>query len=69
MFVLGHFFFLDMGYGFDMKWAGVTNSFGPTVSKVDFFGKIKQTQFKKIKIRPTNTLKIIKIQTTRSPNH
>ena len=32
LFVLEHFFFLGMGHGFDMKCAGVTNSFGPTIA-------------------------------------
>ena len=30
MFVLGHFFLLGVGLGFDMRWAGVAKSFGPT---------------------------------------
>ena len=30
MLVLGHFFFLGIGHGLDMKWVGVANSFGPT---------------------------------------
>ena len=28
---LGHFFLLGMGHRLDMKWAGVANSFDPTV--------------------------------------
>ena len=31
MFVLGHFFLLGIGFGLDMKWAGVAKFFGPTV--------------------------------------
>ena len=31
MLVLEHFFLLGMGHGLDMKWAGVANSFGPTI--------------------------------------
>ena len=30
--VLGHIFLLGMGHGLDMKWAEVTNSFGPTIA-------------------------------------
>ena len=32
MFVVGHFFFLGVGLGLDMRWAGVLRSFGPTVT-------------------------------------
>ena len=32
--VLGRFFFLGVGLGLDMKWAGVATSFGPTLSIV-----------------------------------
>ena len=32
MLVLAHFFLLGMGHGLDMKWAGVANSFGPTIA-------------------------------------
>ena len=31
LFILGHFFLLDVGLGFDMKWAGFPKSFGPTI--------------------------------------
>ena len=31
-FVLGHFFLLGMGLGLDMKWAGVSRFFGPTIT-------------------------------------
>ena len=30
-FVLGHFFLLGMGFGLDMKWAGVAKFFSPTI--------------------------------------
>ena len=32
LFVLGHFFLFDMSLEFDMKWAGVPRSFGPTIA-------------------------------------
>ena len=32
LFVLGHFFLFGMGHGFDMKWAGLAKSFGPTIA-------------------------------------
>ena len=32
MFVLGHFFLLNMGLGLDMKWAGVPKPFGPIIA-------------------------------------
>ena len=35
MLVLGHFFLLGMGHGLDMKWAGVANSFDPTIAPQD----------------------------------
>ena len=31
-FVLGHFFLLDVGLGLNMRWAGVTRFFGPTIA-------------------------------------
>ena len=31
-FILGHFFLLGVGLGLDMKWAGVTKFFGPTIA-------------------------------------
>ena len=31
LFVLEHFFLLDMDLGLDMKWTGVPRSFGPTI--------------------------------------
>ena len=31
-FILGHFFLLGVGLGFDMKWAGIAKSFGPTIA-------------------------------------
>ena len=31
-FVLGHFFFLDMGFGLDMKWTGIAKFVGPTIA-------------------------------------
>ena len=31
-FVLGHFFLLSIGLGLDMKWAGVSRPFGPTIA-------------------------------------
>ena len=36
LFVLGHFFLLGMGLGFDMKWAGVPRSFGPTIASQNY---------------------------------
>ena len=30
LFILGRFFFLGVGLGLDMRWAGVAKSFGPT---------------------------------------
>ena len=30
LFILEHFFLLEMGHGLDMKWAGIAKSFGPT---------------------------------------
>ena len=30
--ILGRFFFLGMGLGLDMKWAGLAKSFGPTIA-------------------------------------
>ena len=30
-FVLGHFFFLGVGLGLDMKWVGVVKLFGPAL--------------------------------------
>ena len=35
MFVLEHFFLLGVGLGLDMKWAGVTKFFGPTIDKIE----------------------------------
>ena len=32
LFVLGHFFLLGMGLRFDMKWARIPRSFGPTIA-------------------------------------
>ena len=32
LFILGHFFHLDMGLGLDIKWVGVPRSFGPAVT-------------------------------------
>ena len=32
LFVLGHFFLLGIGHGFDMKWAGVAKSIDPTIT-------------------------------------
>ena len=32
MLVLGHFFFLGVGLGLDMRWAGVAKSFNPTIA-------------------------------------
>ena len=32
LFILRHFFLLDMGLGLDIKWAGVPKSFGPTIA-------------------------------------
>ena len=37
LFILWHFFFLGMGHGLDMKWAGVANSFGPTPNIIVIF--------------------------------
>ena len=34
-FVLGHFLLLGVGFGLDMKWAGVAKFFGPTVGIED----------------------------------
>ena len=31
LFILGHFFLLDVGLGLDMKWVGFPKSFGPTI--------------------------------------
>ena len=36
LFVLEHFFLLDMDLGLDMKWTGVPRSFGPTVIMREF---------------------------------
>ena len=30
--ILGHFLFLGVGLGLDMKWAGVPRSFGPIIA-------------------------------------
>ena len=30
MFILGRFFFIGVGLGLDMKWAGLAKYFGPT---------------------------------------
>ena len=30
--ILGRFFFLDVGLGLDMKWAGLAKSFSPTIA-------------------------------------
>ena len=65
LFVLGHFFFLDMGLGLDMEWAGVPRSFGPILTntlrelvnnsfKEIFYGKWKKLSLKEML---TNTLR------------
>ena len=34
--ILGRFFFLGVGLGFDTKRAGLAKSFGPTINVADF---------------------------------
>ena len=41
LFVLGHFFLLSIGHGFDMKLAGVAKSISPTHSIENKFVNIK----------------------------
>ena len=46
--ILRRFFFLGVGLGFDMKWAGLAKSFGPTIyiyicSKYKLSGKLKSS--------------------------
>ena len=41
LFVLGHFFLLGMGHGFDMKWAEVAKSISPTHTIENEFVNIK----------------------------
>ena len=47
LFIFGHFFFLGMAHGLDMKWAGVANSFGPTILYI-YISYRKYTIFKQI---------------------
>ena len=64
LFILGHFFFLGMGLGLDMEWAGVSRSFSPILTntlrelvnnsfKESFYEKWKKLSLKEML---TNTL-------------
>ena len=50
LFILGHFFFLGVGLGLDMKWARIAKFFGPTATK---HGKMKMFSRKYFTLKQT----------------